>query len=49
MVHYIVSASWDDSLPEDQAKQAQDDMTNHRGYALRQLAPDSGAYWNEVR
>ncbi|KAH7057163.1 hypothetical protein B0J12DRAFT_774839 [Macrophomina phaseolina] len=48
VVHYIVSASWDDSLPEDQAKQAQDDMTNHRGYALRQLAPDSGAYWNEA-
>ncbi|EKG18605.1 FAD linked oxidase [Macrophomina phaseolina MS6] len=48
VVHYIVSNSWDDSLPKDQAKQAQDDITNVRGRALRELAPESGAYWNEA-
>lgn len=48
VVHFIVSNSWDDSLPQEKAQEAQDDMTNNRGNALRQLAPESGAYWNEV-
>ncbi|KAB2580237.1 FAD linked oxidase [Lasiodiplodia theobromae] len=48
VVHFIVSNSWDDSLPREKAQEAQDDMTNNRGNALRQLAPESGAYWNEA-
>ncbi len=48
-VHFITSQSWDDTVSEEAANQAIEDMTFRRGYALRQLAPDSGAYFNEVR
>ncbi|KAI9038130.1 FAD-dependent oxidoreductase [Aspergillus affinis] len=47
-VHFITSQSWDDTVSEDLADQAIEDMTFRRGYALRQLAPDSGAYFNEA-
>ncbi|GFN19172.1 FAD binding domain protein [Aspergillus tubingensis] len=47
-VHLIASRSWDDSVSEDVANQVTEDMTFKRGYALRQLAPDAGAYFNEA-
>ncbi|RAH75932.1 hypothetical protein BO86DRAFT_393857 [Aspergillus japonicus CBS 114.51] len=48
VVHLIVSQSWDESLPSGLAEQAIHKMTYDRGYALGQLTPDSGAYFDEV-
>lgn len=47
-VHLISSVSWDDQLSDSDAEKAISTVTNETGYALRQLAPDSGAYYNEV-
>jgi hypothetical protein len=47
-VHLISSVSWDDTLPKGEAEKAIASVTNGTGYALRQLAPDSGVYYNEV-
>ncbi|KAL3492087.1 hypothetical protein BJX62DRAFT_236521 [Aspergillus germanicus] len=48
VVHLITSQSWDDSVSEDVANHAIEEMTYGKGYALRQLAPDSGVYFNEA-
>lgn len=48
IVHIITSQSWNNSLPEDTASDTIQEMTYEKGYALRQLAPDTGAYYNEV-
>ncbi|GAB1209142.1 hypothetical protein APSETT445_007908 [Aspergillus pseudonomiae] len=48
VVHIITSQSWDESLTTAVADQAIHNMTYQKGYALRQLAPDTGAYFNEV-
>lgn len=48
IVHIITSQSWNDSLPEQTAHETIRKMTHGKGYALRQLAPDTGAYYNEV-
>lgn len=48
-MHIITSQSWDESLPPAVADQVIHNMTYQKGYALRQLAPDTGAYFNEVR
>ncbi|KAL4898509.1 hypothetical protein BDV59DRAFT_190246 [Aspergillus ambiguus] len=48
IVHVITGQSWDDTLSDELATKAFHDMTYKRGYALRQLAPDTGAYFNEV-
>jgi hypothetical protein len=48
-VHFITSESWNDKLPGSTAEKAIASMANGTGYALRQLAPDSGVYYNEVR
>ncbi|KAB8069122.1 hypothetical protein BDV29DRAFT_161738 [Aspergillus leporis] len=48
IVHVITTQSWDDTLSDDLATKAIHDMTFKRGYALRQLAPDTGAYVNEA-
>ncbi|KAJ5681032.1 hypothetical protein N7536_012171 [Penicillium majusculum] len=47
-VHIITTQTWDDTLPHDLREQAIHDMTFKRGYALRKLAPDTGAYFNEA-
>ncbi|KAB8279118.1 hypothetical protein BDV30DRAFT_222328 [Aspergillus minisclerotigenes] len=47
-VHFIASQSWDDTVSEVVANRVTEDMTYKRGYALRQLAPDAGAYFNEA-
>ncbi|KAJ9483432.1 hypothetical protein VN97_g9974 [Penicillium thymicola] len=49
IVHVITTQSWDDTLSDDLTTKATHDMTYKRGYALRQLAPDTGAYFNEER
>ncbi|RMJ12262.1 hypothetical protein CDV36_008058, partial [Fusarium kuroshium] len=48
VVHLIAKESWKDSLPYTQANAALDDMTNVKGAALWNLAPDSGTYFNEA-
>ncbi|KAK1138616.1 hypothetical protein N8T08_002146 [Aspergillus melleus] len=48
VVHLITGQHWDDTLSEDIANETVYDMTYDKGYALRQLAPDSGAYINEA-
>lgn len=47
-VHLITKQQWDDTLPENVANETIHEMTYGKGYALRRLAPDSGAYINEV-
>ncbi|KAJ5361026.1 hypothetical protein N7541_001870 [Penicillium brevicompactum] len=47
-VHLISSVQWNDLLPASDAEEAIAGMTNITGYALRQLAPDSGVYYNEA-
>ncbi|CAG8897608.1 unnamed protein product [Penicillium egyptiacum] len=47
-VHIITTQTWDDTLPHDLREKAIHDMTYKRGHALRQLAPDTGAYFNEA-
>ncbi|CAG8890878.1 unnamed protein product [Penicillium egyptiacum] len=47
-VHFITSQQWNDTLPNSIAEGAIESMTYDKGYYLRQLAPDSGAYYNEA-
>ncbi|KAF7173040.1 hypothetical protein CNMCM5623_005141 [Aspergillus felis] len=48
VVHIITQQSWNDSLPRHLVEDIHNDITWNKGYALRQLAPDTGAYFNEV-
>lgn len=48
-VHLISGVKWNDRLPIYAAEKAIAQVTNTTGYAMRQLAPDSGVYYNEVR
>ncbi|KAG2006452.1 hypothetical protein GB937_008740 [Aspergillus fischeri] len=48
VVHLIVSQRWNESLPMALREQAVHNMTYGKGYALRQLAPDTGCYVNEA-
>lgn len=48
-VHLISGVKWNDLLPLSAAEKATAEVTNTTGYAMRQLAPDSGVYYNEVR
>ncbi|CAG8920191.1 unnamed protein product [Penicillium salamii] len=47
-VHFISSVQWDDKLPLSDAEKTITTVTNGTGYSLRQLAPDSGVYYNEA-
>jgi hypothetical protein len=49
VVHIVTSQSWDESLTPAVADQVVHNMTYQKGYSLRQLTPDTGAYFNEVR
>ncbi|KAI6713372.1 FAD binding domain protein [Diplocarpon mali] len=48
IVHFQVSRTWLDDLPAATVERTYDDITNNRGSKLRQLAPDTGAYFNEA-
>lgn len=39
---------WEDGASEAVAQVVRDDVTFRKTYAMRKLAPDSGAYFNEV-
>lgn len=47
-VHMFTTQEWDASVPDTVANETIHEMTYGKGYALRQLAPDSGAYINQV-
>ncbi|CAI7650617.1 unnamed protein product [Penicillium viridicatum] len=47
-VHLISSVKWNDLLPVSDAEKAIAEVTNTTDYAMRQLAPDSGVYYNEA-
>ncbi|KAF2650090.1 FAD-binding domain-containing protein [Lophiostoma macrostomum CBS 122681] len=46
-VHLLVKALWSENLQTTAIQKIQNRMTNHVGYALRHLSPDSGCYANE--
>lgn len=48
VTHFLVATSWPDWLPDSVDRQMWNDMTFNTTHYLRQLAPDSGAYFNEV-
>ncbi|KAJ5326779.1 hypothetical protein MYU51_001695 [Penicillium brevicompactum] len=48
VVHLISEQEWNDTLPDEVAEEVINEMTYGKGYALRQLAPDSGSYINEA-
>lgn len=48
VIHLIIKEGWSDGLSPDKVKAVNLDMVYNKGYALRQLAPDSGAYFNEA-
>ncbi|KAL2839847.1 hypothetical protein BJX68DRAFT_279296 [Aspergillus pseudodeflectus] len=48
VVHLISEQKWNDPLPDEVAEEVIKEMTYGKGYALRQLAPDSGSYINEA-
>lgn len=48
VVHMIVTEGWIDGASQEEIQSVRDDITYNKTYALRQLAPDSGAYFNEV-
>ncbi|KAF2103040.1 FAD binding domain-containing protein, partial [Rhizodiscina lignyota] len=47
VVHLITTEGWVDGSPESEINDVYNDITYNRTRALRQLAPDSGAYFNE--
>ncbi|KAF2494539.1 FAD-binding domain-containing protein [Lophium mytilinum] len=47
VTHFIVSEGWLDGMPQALIDSVYTDITLNKTYALRQLAPDSGAYFNE--
>ncbi|KAI7087486.1 hypothetical protein KC356_g4124 [Hortaea werneckii] len=47
VVQLISSVSWDWTVSKSDAENLTWDVTNRKGAALRSLAPDSGAYFNE--
>lgn len=49
VVHLITSASWPDTLSQENVSQIINDVTYNKLNALRRLDPDAGAYLNEVR
>jgi hypothetical protein len=48
VTHMIVVEGWIDGSPRDAIEGIYDDITFNKTHALRQLDPDSGAYFNEV-
>ncbi|KAF3924998.1 hypothetical protein AA313_de0202396 [Arthrobotrys entomopaga] len=47
VVHMIISEGWVDGSPESEINDVYDDITYNKVRALKQLSPDSGAYFNE--
>lgn len=48
VVHLITTLDYDDSFPRDLKTAMNNDITHKKLWALKQLDPSSGAYFNEV-
>jgi len=48
VAHFIVVRSWRDGMSQDYIRAIYDDITYNKTRVLRDLDPDSGAYFNEV-
>jgi hypothetical protein len=48
MTHFMIVEEYIDGSPKAIVDAAWDDVLYKKTYALKQLAPDSGAYFNEV-
>jgi hypothetical protein len=48
VTHLIVTEGWIDGSPPALVQGVYDDITYNKTHSLRQLDPDSGAYFNEV-
>ncbi|KAF1815660.1 FAD-binding domain-containing protein [Eremomyces bilateralis CBS 781.70] len=48
VTHFVVVNNWPDALPSGLDQKMWDDMTFNTTHYLRQLSPDSGAYFNEA-
>ena len=49
VLHFIHTRSWKDDVPQSVVDSAFHNATHVAGKLLRQLAPNTGAYINEVR
>lgn len=49
VAHVAVGGGWADGASAEEIQAVRDDVTYRQVAALRKLAPDSGAYFNEVR
>lgn len=48
VAHLAVGSGWADGASAEEIQAVRDDVTYRQVAALRKLAPDSGAYFNEV-
>ncbi|KAF9776129.1 hypothetical protein IL306_005729 [Fusarium sp. DS 682] len=48
VTHFITVRGWVSPVSEEEKDKIRDDMTFNKGRALRSLAPDTGAYFNEM-
>lgn len=48
IVHFITLRGWAEGSPKEVERAAYNDITFNKVQALRELDPDSGAYFNEV-
>ncbi|KAJ3499682.1 hypothetical protein NLG97_g128 [Lecanicillium saksenae] len=48
VVHFLMVGGWPDDDSKAVAQIVRDDVTFRKTYAMRKLAPDSGAYFNEM-
>lgn len=49
VVHFLTVGGWPEGASESLARAVRNDITFNKTRALRELAPDSGAYLNEVK
>ncbi|EON65973.1 hypothetical protein W97_05215 [Coniosporium apollinis CBS 100218] len=47
VTHLIVIEGWNEGAPREEIDAVYEDITHNKTYTLRELAPDSGAYFNE--
>jgi hypothetical protein len=48
VTHFIVVNGWTDDLPRNEIQDIIEDARNNKVYALKELCPECGAYFNEV-
>lgn len=48
VVHFLFGRGWEDTASKEEVAEIREDVTNVKMKHLRSLAPESGAYFNEV-